>query len=672
MTAPLLRRPASAAVAVAAFALVVYILTLHPSVDFIDAGELATVALTLGIAHPTGYPTFTMLGWLWSHLPLGEEIRRMNLFSAVVCAVGAGVWYLVVRMILSLAGSIRKKAPGRGSQKGKPKQAKEADPAPAADPLTPLFAAFGALAIAFGETYWSTALSIEVYSLHCLLLAVVLYFFLKALLLPPQAEGSVWRRERNWLLFAFFLGLSFTNHLTTILLAPACIYYFFARMGGMGKGEKGSGAKTFSFIGGLARRESWKKIGFAAPAFAAGLLPYLYLPLRSAARPALNWGLPVSWERFIWHVSGKQYRVWIFSSTEAAGKQLSFFLRTFPAEFGYLLLPIVLVGIAVSFRLGRRIGAFLLLLFLGCVLYSINYDIHDIESYFLLAYIVSGVYAALGARALARWLGKNAAPAWAATGAGTAALLWFGFTGTSQRGNYLVEDYTANMFRSLEPNALVISYQWDYFVSASYYYQNIRRVRPDVTVIDKELLRRSWYLEQIRIDHPDIYEASRPEIEVFLAELWKFEHDVPYDPAAIEAAYNGMINSFIDRSWPRRPVYLTIEIEQQFAPGYIRVPEGLAFRLYRTPPPPGKKAFEDFTIRPFDHPGRLVDGIKGMYAAMLINRARYCAMTGDPQGGIDAADRALKISPENGEAVRWREIAQDSLEARRIGPGSAP
>lgn len=664
------RIPVAAGVSAAAF--IVYLLTLHPSVDFIDAGELATVAVTLGIAHPTGYPTFTIAAWIWSHLPIGDEIYRLNIFSALLCAAGAGVWYLILRMLFSLPRGARKNMPAKGAPKGRQKQAKETESAPAADPLTPLFSAFGALAIAFGETYWSTALSIEVYSLHCFFLAVVLYYFLRALLFPPEAEGSAWRRERHWLLFAFFLGLSFTNHLTTILLAPACIYYFFARMGAGGKGEKGSGMKSHSFLAGLARRESWRKIAIAVPPFAAGLLPYIYLPIRSASQPALNWGFPATWERFIWHVSGKQYRVWIFSSTEAAGKQLSFFLRTFPAEFGYLLLPLILIGIVAAFRLGRRLGAFLLLLFLGCVLYSINYDIHDIESYFLLAYVVSGIYAALGARALARWIAKGAWPAYAIAGAGLAALLWSGFTGTSQRGNYLVEDYTANMFRSLEPNALVISYQWDYFVSASCYYQYVKGVRPDVTVIDKELLRRSWYLRQLRKNHPEIYDRSRPEIEAFLAELWKFEHDVPYDPGTIEQAYNGMINSFIDRAIERRPVYLTIEIEQQFAPGYLRVPEGLAFRLYRSAPPPGKRVFEDFTIRPFTHSGRLVDGIRGMYGAMLINRARFCALQGEAREGMEAADRALKLNPDNEEAMRWREIAQDSLEARRIRSRAAP
>ena len=49
-------------------------LTLAPSLDFIDAGELAAVAHTFGVAHPTGYPLFTLLAGLWARLPIGDGI----------------------------------------------------------------------------------------------------------------------------------------------------------------------------------------------------------------------------------------------------------------------------------------------------------------------------------------------------------------------------------------------------------------------------------------------------------------------------------------------------------------------------------------------------------------------------------------------------------------------
>ena len=79
----------STLVPVAAF--IVYMQTLAPSVDFIDAGELATVCATLGIAHPTGYPLFALVGWVFAHLPIaGTVILRLNVMAAFFTALGAG------------------------------------------------------------------------------------------------------------------------------------------------------------------------------------------------------------------------------------------------------------------------------------------------------------------------------------------------------------------------------------------------------------------------------------------------------------------------------------------------------------------------------------------------------------------------------------------------------
>src|SRR5215831_21106438 len=78
--------PATGAV-IALLALLVYLATLCPTVNFIDSGELATDVYTLGIAHPTGYPLFMILGHLFSRIPLGlRVIEQINLLSALCCS----------------------------------------------------------------------------------------------------------------------------------------------------------------------------------------------------------------------------------------------------------------------------------------------------------------------------------------------------------------------------------------------------------------------------------------------------------------------------------------------------------------------------------------------------------------------------------------------------------
>ena len=48
-------------------AFIFFLTTIAPSVIQIDTGELAAVQVTLGIAHPTGYPLFTILGYIFSY-----------------------------------------------------------------------------------------------------------------------------------------------------------------------------------------------------------------------------------------------------------------------------------------------------------------------------------------------------------------------------------------------------------------------------------------------------------------------------------------------------------------------------------------------------------------------------------------------------------------------------
>jgi len=621
-------RTAAAGTAVLSF--IVYLLPLAPTVGFIDSGELAAVAHTFGIAHPTGYPLYSIVAGLWAKLPIGDGIYRLNVLSAVFCSAGAGV---LVFVMYSMLGIVRKR--GQHS-KGKEAQKKGVKPARTNElpvPVRVAVAAFGALFTAFSETYWATALSNEVYPLHILFISLILYFFTKAMF-AAEPES---RAERNaWLLFALMLGLSFSNHMTTILFAPAFLTVFFIR---------------YKFT-----PAAWKLILRAIPAFAAGLLPYLYLPLRATSHPFMNWGNPQTWEQFIRHVSGKQYQVWIFSGTDATSRQFSYFFSSFPAEFAYVGIILVAIGIVFAFMRNRRLGGMLALLFAGCVLYSINYDIYDIDSYFLLAYVVAGIWAAFGLALIAqRFLESNIRYTAAAAAVAVGVIIGAQWSGVSERDNYMVEDYTKNMFNSVGKNALVLSFQWDYWVSAAIYYQQVERLRPDVVVLDKELFRRSWYLTHIEKHYPAIYRASQREFREFAAELMKFERDLPYNPAVIETKYNALINSIIDNAYGKRPVYVTIEMEQQFGAGYQRVPEGLAFRLYRAGDVPSldMKIWDAFTYRTFRRGGRLPDSMKEMYANMLVNRGilYFQALLIDEEKSY--FERALVISPESRNAQIW-------------------
>ncbi|MDI6802304.1 MAG: DUF2723 domain-containing protein [Bacteroidota bacterium] len=610
---------------VTVFVFVVYVNTLAPSVNFIDSGELAAVAATLGIAHPTGYPLFTLAGWLFSHLPIGlPVIYKLNLMSAVLCSVGIFFFFrFLVLLLEDLAVREFKNISQRQLETLKFK-------------LVYLPAVTASLVLAFSQTFWSQAVSIEVYSLHILFLSAILYFFYKAIRNYCEEGRSIKiNTSKEWFVFALLLGMSFTNHMTTILLAPALLYLFFA-------------------INGFTKY-SWRLIFILVVPFIVGLSFYFYLPVRASSSPFLNWGNPVDLEKIFWHLSGKQYRVWIFSSTESAVKQFNYFVGNLLNEFNFLFLLLALVGLWSLFRQHKQVFMFSVLLFVGCVGYSINYDIHDIDSYFLLAYFTLAIWIAVGYNTLLIKVSEKSFYKYVAIVVWLLAFipLILNYKTCDESKNYLVEDYTKNMFNSIEPNGIIISYQWDYFVSASYYYQFVEKYRSDVVVIDKELLRRSWYFKQLQVKYPWLIEKSKTEIDAFLIELYKFEHNLPYAYELIEGRFKDVIKSFIEKNYDERAIYVTPEIEPQYTEGFQRVPSGLCFQIIKNNADFKEREIE-FKFRSTEKISHQAEFLLNLYTKASISNGLFKAQRGDIKSALIFFDQGLKINPSSRELILYR------------------
>ena len=77
-----------------------YLTSLAPTITWAhgsaDSGELVTAAYYLGVAHPTGYPAYVLLGWLFSHLPFGSIALRVNLLSAISASLAVAFVVMLV------------------------------------------------------------------------------------------------------------------------------------------------------------------------------------------------------------------------------------------------------------------------------------------------------------------------------------------------------------------------------------------------------------------------------------------------------------------------------------------------------------------------------------------------------------------------------------------------
>ena len=95
-------------VTISLLVLIIYYFTLAPGVIQIDSGELAAVQATLGIAHPTGYPLFTLVGYLFVKIPLQvSTIYKANLLAAIWC--GLGILFFIKSVTLLLTNINSKK-----------------------------------------------------------------------------------------------------------------------------------------------------------------------------------------------------------------------------------------------------------------------------------------------------------------------------------------------------------------------------------------------------------------------------------------------------------------------------------------------------------------------------------------------------------------------------------
>ncbi|MFN3695676.1 MAG: protein O-mannosyl-transferase family, partial [Ignavibacterium sp.] len=316
-----------------------------------------------GIAHPTGYPLFTMLGYLFSLLPLPfTKIYQLNLLAALYSAAAAGIFTFTSKFILDNLNSFKTVKLQKTRKKTKVKT--EVEFIELNENQKIIFSVIAGLTLAFSKTFWFQSTSVEVYSLHLLLISLIILFLLKAFVQDSTEKFSL---RNPWIVFALGLALGFSNHMTTLLILPGTAYLYFNKERFTSQSFRRLILMIFSFLILL-------------------VVIYSYLPLRASQNPQLNWGNPVDPERILRHISGFQYQVWLFSSTEAAKKQLEYFITNLPSEY-FLTLLIAAIGLIISFIKAKKFFIFNLITFITAVVYSINYDISDIDSYFLLAYI---------------------------------------------------------------------------------------------------------------------------------------------------------------------------------------------------------------------------------------------------------------------------------------------
>ncbi len=331
-------------IAVGVVLLTTYLLTLQRTVGRADTFEFQVTAPVLGIAHPTGYPLYTLFGGLFSLLPVGQVATRVNLTSVISATVAGMLLFLMLHRVLAIRFSIALPA---------------------------------SIWIALMPVLWGQAVVAEVYAFNAMFACAILLTTLwiaqrnpftlvsqKPMLKPVEARAVV-------ILFAL-CGLSMTNHLTTVFLLPSAV---------------------------LALVFAWPRLSMrvwltAIAGGAAALMLYLYIPIRW---PALHNGALMPFSDFIGWITGSRFggalqlQAWLTDPTrwEIIG-------RLVLEQVGMVGITAGIVGFGLMLWQRWRLAVVLLGAFLGYGFYGLNYLVPDIAVFIIPMYLIVGIWAAYG------------------------------------------------------------------------------------------------------------------------------------------------------------------------------------------------------------------------------------------------------------------------------------
>jgi len=206
----------------------------------------------------------------------------------------------------------------------------------------------------------------------------------------------------------------------------------------------------------------------------------------------------------------------------------------------------------------------------------------------------------------------------------------FNFKKVDQSNTQIFEDYTKSLMNSMQKKSIVLSYQWDFFISASYYFQNVESLRKDVIVIDKELLRRSWYYNQLKRSYPELFSGLENEVSMFLDALKPFERSENYNAQLLESLYRQIMSKLISVNIDKYNIYLAPEmVDNEMQKGefslpqdYYLVPDLFLFKVVKTKEYiPAKNP--SFKIQIPDRRDYYVNFIEDKVGSMLARRAIY-------------------------------------------------
>jgi len=469
----------------------IYVRTLPPTVVGGDSGEIVVAAWKLVFAHPPGYPLITLIGHVFCHyiLPIGEPAWRMGVLNAMF---GAGTTALLVQLMQELTGC-----------------------------------SYSALAAALQYTLsplvWQYATTPEVFALNNMFAALILRLLVSFALSPSNAERV---RHARWGALVCSLALS-NQHTIVLLVLPIFLYV----------------ATALRHY--LQERPGELLIWLAA--LFVGVSPYLILGALSGryGDELYSWGDTSSWVGLAKHILRQEYGTFDlisgFERTQeglVAGAKL--YVTTTSEQSLHLAFPSVLLVFVCTLVLGRSLPARLrpkssssgsdriaearrealqvILLswagYVGFFLWRSNLPLdhplyHGVVKRFymqpnMLVAVMTAASLAAATTVLPGGSSVRTAAGWLVCTISAGMQVGLGWAEMDlQRTNVAIKAYGLALVEGLPETSVVLT-KGDLTIYPTRYVQACLGVRPDVVVMDQEVMGYDWYIPRVRRAHTEV------------------------------------------------------------------------------------------------------------------------------------------------------------------------
>ena len=429
---------------------VLYMLTLATTITATgDSSEFVVSSYVLGVAHPPGYPLFTLVGHLFTYLPLFNMAYRINIFSMLFSMLSLIICFEILKKLIK----------------------------------NDLVAIICVVFLAITRLVWEYSIVAEVFALNNFFVLLLILIIIKW-----EETGS----GKILYLFCFILGLSLTHHQTILFLTPAFALFIYQNRNKL-KGFNYILA-GFLFIAGLT------PYGFLP--YAASRMPplnwddpttfekFIHIIKRGDyPSPAVNFEHFFDWEYGQLYL----YIASAFRNLTVAGFLLG------------------LVGIFTGHsRMKKHYWLFLIAFIFTSIIFVslIGYNrdpvvLHVIQRLYIYSFLIFIVFIALGIIWLNEKFNKiNNLVSYICI---TLVLLLLvnNYSNVDKSNNHLLYNFTGNMLKSYPPGSIMIV-SGDTLSMGIDYHQMVEKHRRDVIVVDQEKMTYPWYCEQKRKQEPTL------------------------------------------------------------------------------------------------------------------------------------------------------------------------